>query len=105
MRDKGYLRWLRKQRDIVTGYGPTWFPEDPIEAAHGPVNGMSQKGPDNEAVPLSRSLHREQHRIGWPAFEAKYGFSRAEEAKRLYAEYLATKPTADGASPRRPSAR
>jgi hypothetical protein len=104
MRDPGYLKWLRSLRCRAMWAG-LHVSDARVEAAHGPVNGMSQKGPDNEAIPLCVLHHRMQHKIGWPAFEAKYGFSRAEEAKRLYAEYLATKPTAGGASPRRQSAR
>lgn len=52
-----------------------------IDPAHGPVNGMRQKGPDCECIPLCRHHHQEQHRIGWAAFEVKYGFSRAAQAK------------------------
>ena len=59
-----------------------------IDPAHGPVNGRGSKGPDNEAIPLCRHHHDEQHRVGWPAFEAKYGFSRAEQAKVFWTGYL-----------------
>jgi len=86
MRDRLYLAWLRQLPCMVCG--DMWQTR---EAAHGPVNGMSQKGPDDEAVPLCAHHHREMHVRGWPAFEAGHCFSRAELAKRLYAEYLATK--------------
>lgn len=56
----------------------------PCDPMHGPVNGTSQKGPDDRAIPGCRSHHEEQHAIGWPAFEAKYGFSREAEAKVWY---------------------
>ena len=66
-----------------------------IDPAHGPVNGRSSKGPDNEAIPLCSHHHEEQHRVGWPAFEAKYGFSREKEAAAHYAAYLLVRE-ADG---------
>lgn len=85
-RDPQYLAWLRGQRSLVSGdYGT---PALPVEAAHGPVNGRGSKGSDYEAVPLRRDLHREQHRLGWPAFESKYGFSRAIEAAALRLLYM-----------------
>ena len=65
------------------------------DPAHGPVNGKGSKGPDNEALPLCRVHHAEQHRVGWPAFEARYGFSREGEAAvwwlawKIYREGLA----------------
>lgn len=94
-RDPDYLAWLRERkcgvcrflhfiyrdRKCASGAGP-------IEAAHGPVNGRGSKGSDHEAIPLCSEHHREQHRIGWPAFEEKYRFSRAKEAAALHALYL-----------------
>lgn len=57
------------------------------DAAHGPVNGMGSKGPDSEAIALCRTHHREQHRIGWPAFEKKYDIDRAAIAKENYRKF------------------
>ena len=53
------------------------------EQRMGPYGGTSQKGPNNEGIVLcwgfgSLRHHEEQHRIGWPMFEAKYGINRAE---------------------------
>ena len=58
------------------------------DPAHGPVNGMGSKGPDSGAIPLCRLHHEEQHRLGWPAFEAKYGIDREKEAAAFHALYL-----------------
>ena len=96
MRDKGYLAWLRTDTCCVAcrltrGGAERYSCQSPPDAAHGPVNGASQKGPDNGAIGLGAPHHREQHRIGWPAFEAKYRFSREGEARKLYAAYLAQK--------------
>lgn len=57
------------------------------EPMHGPPNGRSQKGPDTGAIPGCRPHHVEQTKIGWPAFEAKYGFSREERAAEWYRKF------------------
>ena len=62
-----------------------------VDPAHGPINGGASKGPDDEAIPLCRYHHEEMERLRWPKFEAKYGFSRATEAKAHYAAYLLTR--------------
>jgi hypothetical protein len=58
---------------------------------HGPVNGMRSKGPDAECIPGCRDCHNEQTEIGWPAFEAKYKFSREEVAREWWARFLEAK--------------
>jgi hypothetical protein len=50
------------------------------DPAHGPPNGKGSKGPDAGCIPLCRAHHEEQHQMGWPAFEAQYGFNREREA-------------------------
>ncbi len=57
------------------------------DPAHGPVNGMGSKGPDSGAISLCRTHHREQHAIGWPAFERKYEIDRSVIAAARYAEF------------------
>jgi hypothetical protein len=84
MRAPGYLAWLRDRKCVVCG----WVYMSGVDAAHGPVNGRGSKGPDNEAVPLCSTHHAEQHRLSWPAFEAKYNIDRKKEAAALYAVYL-----------------
>ncbi len=58
-----------------------------MDPAHGPVNGASSKGGDDGAISLCRTHHWEQHAIGWPAFEKKYGINRAAIAKEHYARF------------------
>ena len=114
MRDPAYLCWLRENGKclacIYVGSfrtGGDWTQEEKMEAArnyanlpcdpaHGPVNGRGSKRPGPPgAIPLCRSHHDEQHRVGWPAFEARYGFSREKEAAARYAAYLLVRE-ADG---------
>ena|ERR1700761_2340245 len=85
VRDQGYLDWLKLQRCSICGWMQPWVVIDP---AHGPVNGISSKGGDDGAIPLCRSHHREQHSIGWPAFEKKYGIDRGSVAAARYAHYI-----------------
>lgn len=50
--------------------------EGRIEAAHVDYagdKGMGSKVRDSAAIPLCSKHHREQHSIGWRAFEARYG--------------------------------
>ena len=103
LRDPGYLRFLREEGRCVacrfwlvrygapgagTGYPTARTCSCACDLAHGPVNGKSSKGPDNEAIPLCRAHHDEQHRLGWPAFEAHYGFSWEREAAVWWAAWL-----------------
>jgi hypothetical protein len=94
LRDAGYLEWLRDRRCVACVQLKMIYRDRlcasgsmPIDPAHGPVNGARSKGPDNEAIPLCRHHHEEQHRIGWPAFQEKYGFSREKEAATHYLAY------------------
>ena len=91
LRDRPYLDWLKKRHCAVVGHSGLERALQPIDPAHGPSSGMRVKGPDNEAVPMCRTHHLEQHRIGWPAFEAKEGFSREAEARAFWAAWLIVK--------------
>ena len=94
MRDPAFLAYLRTQpcdACKAIDYPDRLRPCGIVQAAHGPVNGMSSKGPDVEAIALGEGHHREQHEIGWPAFEAKYKFNRAQVAARHYLNYLTEK--------------
>lgn len=62
-------------------------PRGVCDPMHGPPNGTSQKGPDSCAIPGCREHHEEQTRIGWPAFEEKYHFSRELEARAYFAAF------------------
>lgn len=94
VRDRNYLDWLKEQFCVVSQSlfvrGLTQYVYALpviIDPAHGPVNGMSSKGPDSGAIPLTREYHEEQTRIGWPAFEKKYSIDRAAIAAEHYARF------------------
>lgn len=105
-RDEGYKDFLRDRKCVAcertranlarmgfsaaNGYSVT-SQSLTIDPAHGPVNGMGSKGPDSAAIPLCRAHHEEQHALGWPAFEAKYGIDREKEAAAHYALWLIQK--------------
>jgi len=96
LRDRDYLDWLAERRCVACAILHDRHPQKPAfyvlcDPAHGPVNGMRSKGPDDGAIPLCQVHHKEQHAIGWPAFENKYGFSREQEAAAHYALYLVAK--------------
>lgn len=88
LRDPGYLAFLREEGAcaVALGFTGRWT-HGPCEAAHRPVNGMRSKGPDNEAIPLCSEHHREQHQLGWRAFEDKHRINRAGIAAVWYAAY------------------
>ncbi len=99
-----YLAWLRTECKCVAceltrkvlaaaGFSPgSGFKITPystvIDPAHGPVNGLHSKGPDDGAIPLCRYHHDEMERLRWPAFEAEYEFNREHEAKTHFAAFL-----------------
>jgi hypothetical protein len=98
MRDKGYLAFLRREfgcvvcRTILINHASLVLRTyGACDAAHGPVNGMASKGPDDGVIPLCRMHHKEQHYIGWPGFEARYKIDRAALAAEHYAAYLVWK--------------
>lgn len=101
MRDAKYLAFLSEEGHCVAcaqrypalkALNPAVAPLlSVIDPAHGPVNGMRSKGPDDGAVPLCRYHHNEQHRLTWPNFEIKYHFSREFQARIWWNLYLTWK--------------
>ena len=58
-----------------------------VEAAHvrtGTDGSMGKKPSDCWAIPLCQTHHREQHQIGEPAFERKYGIQMKAIAASLW---------------------
>lgn len=80
-RNPAYLDFLRQCPCEVCG-------RRPCDPAHGPVNGMSSKGPDAGAIPLCREHHEEMHDLNWPAFEILRGINREKAATKHWAAFL-----------------
>jgi hypothetical protein len=94
-----YLDWLKTQPCRVTGlFQGDWYWERMgagkrfvmiwVDPAH--VRTKRLGGDLNNAISLARHLHEEQHAIGIPAFEAKYGVSMKGLAIAQTEEWLAT---------------
>lgn len=62
LRDRAYLDWLRTQPCILTGFRATEY--EGVDPAHIGTAGKGLKSPDNEALPIRHSLHREAHQSG-----------------------------------------
>lgn len=80
-RCRKYLDFLKSDGVCIICFRPGCDP------CHGPVNGLSSKGPDNEAVPMCRKHHDEQTRLGWVNFEIKHQFSRSVIAAWWWNKY------------------
>lgn len=100
-RNADYRRFLREegvclaccaQRSTYAFHHPREFspslPKGNCDPMHGPPLGVRMKGPDAGCIPGCRIHHEEQTKIGWPAFEAKYGFSREKEAASWWTLFL-----------------
>lgn len=62
IRDRKYLDYLRTQPCIVTGHRTTDY--EGVDPAHIGTAGKSLKSGDDEALPLSHTIHDECHRRG-----------------------------------------
>lgn len=85
-RDRAYLSFLKSEGRCFIGILAGGC-EGPLDPAHGPVNGISSKGADDQCIPLCRKHHNEQHRLGWVNFQLKYGFIRDKEVTVWQALY------------------
>jgi hypothetical protein len=78
IRCASHLTWLRGCTCAIEKRGGK------IEAAHvrtGTDGGIGLKPSDTYAIPLCAEAHREQHQIGEPAFERRYGIDMRELAE------------------------
>lgn len=62
LRDRKYLDHLRTQPCILTGMQPSEF--SAVDPMHIGTAGKSLKSPDNEALPVSHTLHALAHQSG-----------------------------------------
>lgn len=63
IRDRKYLDWLRDQRCLITGK-TTAAHKEPIDPVHIGTAGKGLKASDDEALPISHSIHALMHLHG-----------------------------------------
>lgn len=92
-RDYEYQNWVREQSCLLSGRRPLWS-ADPCyhvcvataQVCH--VKSRGAGGDDHANVYAGcAAAHEEQHRIGIPAFERRWGVNLKAEAEALYARY------------------
>lgn len=82
-----FLQWIRGRECLCFPRGGC---SGKIEAAHVDYaggKGMGTKVADRHTVPLCTWHHAEQHRIGWAAFQLRYGFFAKEVAEFLWSRW------------------
>jgi len=91
VRSPGHLAYIRTLECAVRkpGYYDCNLHDgcNKVEAAHvrtGTDGGTSIKPGDNWAMPLCAAHHRQQHQIGEPEFERRYGVDMKAIAKALW---------------------
>ncbi len=62
LRDRRYLNYLRTQRCVLTGRLAT--EDEKVDPAHIGTSGKGIKSPDDEALPITHSVHRAMHQGG-----------------------------------------
>ena len=85
IRCAGHLQWIRGHQCTVNNGECS----DRIEAAHaraGTDGGLGVKPSDCWTLPLCSFHHRDQHRIGEPAFERLHGVKMKDTAAALWAK-------------------
>lgn len=88
LRSRSHLKWVRGCNCSIAHRHTC---EGKIEAAHvrtGTDGGLGVKPSDTWAIPLCSMAHKEQHNIGEPAFERKYGI----DMKRIAAALAKSSP-------------
>ena len=98
IRSLRHLRFVRARNCAIMGKQGTWADaiygyhlihicSGPIQAAHIRTRtdgGMKVKPSDCFTIPLCVNAHAEQHQIGEPAFEKRYGISMRKIADALW---------------------
>lgn len=78
------IAWMKARPCEVPGCHVTG-----CDLAHAVSGGMGRKSDYTSLLALCHPHHSEQHLIGTPAFEAKYGISLTDAAARTEAEWQA----------------
>lgn len=82
-----YLQWLRGRPCLIAMHDSAHVCEGKVRACHYDPwgdKGMASKVSDNASMPMCDGAHGEQHRIGWPRFEARHSFDGRDIATRYW---------------------
>lgn len=82
-----FLKWERGRPCFLTLIDPRHICRGKVRACHYDPwgdKGMGTKVSDNACLPMCDGAHGEQHRIGWPRFEARYCFDGRDIVTRYW---------------------
>jgi hypothetical protein len=89
-----FLKWLKTRPCLISVLGHGADCSGPVRACHFDPRGdkgMATKVSDSACMPMCNgpdSHHEEQHRVGWPAFQSKYGFDGRDAVTAYWLEWL-----------------
>lgn len=87
----GFLQWERGRECFIALQDPTHVCVGKVRACHFDPwgdKGMGTKVSDNACLPMCDGAHDEQHRIGWPRFEAKHNFDGRNVVTHYWLQWL-----------------
>jgi hypothetical protein len=87
-----FLRWLRGRPCFLSIHAPSKHVcAGKVRACHFDPwgdKGISTKVSDSASYPCCDGGHEEQHRMGWPSFQSKYGFDGRDVVTAYWLEWL-----------------
>jgi hypothetical protein len=87
-----FLKWLRGRPCFLSIHAPgKHVCSGKVRACHFDPwgdKGMSSKVSDSASYPCCDGGHEEQHRMGWPSFQSKYGFDGRDVVTAYWLEWL-----------------
>lgn len=91
-----FLNWLRKRPCFISQQDPKHKCAGKVRACHFDPwgdKGMSSKVSDQASLPMCDKAHAEQtDDLGWPKFQAKYGFDGRDVVTAYWLEWLESTP-------------
>lgn len=87
-----YLKWLRGRECFIALQDRTHVCAGKVRSCHYDPwgdKGMGTKVSDNACLPMCDAAHAEQtDKLGWPKFEAKYGFDGRNVVTHYWLQWL-----------------
>jgi hypothetical protein len=91
-RCESFLKWLRGRPCFLGIHAPgKHVCAGKVRACHFDPwgdKGISTKVSDSASYPCCDGGHEEQHRMGWPSFQSKYGFDGRDVVTAYWLEWL-----------------